>query len=130
MGSLTDTETKPPETPAATPAATPARTKKPKRDYPCIESTIDVMCGPYYTIRLWIDQLEVPEPTATADVAAFALVKQIRHWANTAKSQKELFKNLGTIPRINAAQAISSRDRQALRGVVVYYVDFDGDPHG
>jgi len=90
--------------------------KKNKKQYPCIESTLDFPTE-NHRIRLWINEEEIKD----IDEAIITSLKTID--GTKAEIINWCAKN---IPNINAVQVI---DHQG-KGVVAYTVDFIDDPHG
>lgn len=103
----------------------------PRLAYPCVESTLEVLLGDRM-VRLWLDRDAVP-----------IILPAFRELAQSIKVQlprlkpPEFMEWLRTETRargldLNAAQLVrrDPMDAEVMLGVVVYYVDFDGDPHG
>lgn len=87
--------------------------------YPCVEATVDYNLD-FYTIRLWINQTDVPQNDQEA-LRAREIIKSLK-----IRSRAEILNFLiENIPNLNAVQ-IKSGDV----GVVIYTVDFENDPHG
>lgn len=87
--------------------------------YPCIESTLEFPVGKYLC-RLWIDEEEVKE-FDHADL--ISKIKEISHLPLEA-----IIAFVSTLPKINAVQFKTKGFPE--KGIVVYFVDFENDPHG
>lgn len=108
--------------------------EKRRKEYPCIESTIDISIGDKF-VRLWIDIDEV------VSVGNGLLVDKITERLATVEETAASFVRWVAflVPRLNAVQVRTSLGRLdhpklkglSQQGVVVYLVDFEkGDVHG
>lgn len=102
-----------------------------KKEFSCIESTVDIEIGMEYVVRLWINQEKVP----TSYVSEIRLTNKIRNYFFTKHPKRaEAVKYLAKIEGINAFQ-IQEIDRGQGKGLtkygtVVYTVGFEKDSHG
>ena len=103
------------------------------RQFPCIESTVDIQHSSGLTVRLWINQISVlPDLLEEAQLVE-SIVQLLDVWTVSATGRKKLFMLLADIPAINAAQVIEAgyvEGESTIRlGRVIYTVPFE-DVHG
>ena len=110
-----------------------SKEKRKSKEFPCIETTIDLQLGSR-VVRLWIDKKELPK---NYDVER-DLVKKIEDFYEDLRDinikddkENDLIRFIATLPNINAVQIMNKDfDNNYKIGTVAYVVDFVDDVHG
>lgn len=99
------------------------------KTYPCIESTLEWLCG-NYEVRLWIDMPDVDSAFSADEVE---VIRDTINRYLILEERGALYQAARQVcSRLNAMQIRRRASDGMFIGVVVYYTEFSAgeDPHG